>query len=29
MRARYGEDYAGIIQQYFERIADTGRAKRE
>ncbi len=23
MRARYGEDYARIIQRYFEQIADT------
>ncbi|MCI0460584.1 MAG: hypothetical protein L0Z62_26825 [Gemmataceae bacterium] len=28
MRARYGEDYAGIIQRYFEQIADTNRSKR-
>jgi hypothetical protein len=28
MQARYGEDYAGIIQRYFEQIADTNRAKR-
>jgi hypothetical protein len=25
MRARYGEDYAVIIQRYFEQIADTNR----
>jgi hypothetical protein len=25
LRARFGEDYAGIIQHYFEDIADTGR----
>jgi hypothetical protein len=24
LRARYGDDYAGIIQHYFESIADTG-----
>jgi hypothetical protein len=28
MQARYGEDYAGIIQRYFEQIADTNRTKR-
>ncbi len=28
MRARYGEDYAGIIRRYFEQIADTNRARR-
>jgi hypothetical protein len=28
MQARYGEDYAGIIQRYFEQIADTNRAKK-
>jgi hypothetical protein len=28
MQARYGEDYAGIIQRYFEQIADTNRAKQ-
>ena len=28
MQARYGEDYAGIIQRYFAQIADTNRAKR-
>jgi hypothetical protein len=26
--ARYGEDYAGIIQRYFEQIAATNRSKR-
>ncbi len=29
MRARYGEDYAGIIQRYFEQIADTNRSRRK
>ena len=29
MQARYGEDYAGIIQRYFEQIADTKRPKKQ